>query len=224
MDYEAKLSDIIASLPEIEGGFLYTPEKGVYGNQATGISDDENLLQVALKFSKMLSMLSVHFHDTGNFRVTFKDLVLFGMVLDQGQWLFLFHRPSLSPSMINMTVQLALNIEANEAEQRGSQELISTPPEPEPSSVSTDNDTLKILMASESKLSKPLNRIKDELSKYIGPVAELIFEEFAEEWGKKFSPTLENLPELTRVFAEEIDNDDDRKSFEKTVKAFLVEE
>ena len=31
MDYEVKLSDIIASLPEIEGGFLYSPDSGYLG-------------------------------------------------------------------------------------------------------------------------------------------------------------------------------------------------
>ncbi len=224
MNYEAKLSDIIASLPEIEGGFLFAPEKGVYANQATEISSNDDLLQIALKFSKIFSMLTVHFNDTGNFRVTFKDLVLFGMVLDQGQWLFLFHRPSLSPSMVNMTVQLALNIVTDETEQKDSQEVTSPPVESSPPPVPDENTTLETLLAPESDLSRPLNSIKDELSKYIGPVAELIFEELAEEWGTNFSPTLKTLPELIRLLEEEIDNDDDRKTFKKATDAFLVEE
>lgn len=73
-------------------------------------------------------------------------------------------------------------------------------------------------------MSRPLNSIKDELSKYIGPVAELIFEELTEEWGTNFSPTFKTLPDLIRLLEEEIDNDDDRKTFNKAVDAFLVEE
>lgn len=223
MDYEVKLSDIIASLPEIEGGFLYAPEKGIHGNNATAICRENDLLQIALKFSKIFSMISVHFRDTGNFRITFKDLVLFGMPLEHGQWLFLFHQPSLSPSMVNMTVQLALNIESDEAEQNTSQEL-SPPAEPEPPPAANEQNILETLLAPESELRKPLTQIKEELSIYIGPVAELIFEEFTQKWANDFSPTRNSLPELTRVLEEEIDNENDREKFKKAVDAFLIEE
>lgn len=37
MNYEAKLSDIIASLADIEGGFLYSPEDGLYADMSTAI-------------------------------------------------------------------------------------------------------------------------------------------------------------------------------------------
>ncbi|MBU0943000.1 MAG: hypothetical protein KJ804_13605 [Proteobacteria bacterium] len=224
MNYEAKLSDIIASLPEIQGGFLFAPERGVYGNQATGITNVDDLLQVALKFSKIFSQFSVHFHDTGNFRVTFKDLVLFATVLEQGQWLFLFYRPSLSPSMVNMTVQLALNIQSDDEEEKDILEI--TPPlaEPTPTSITPENKARNTGIAPESKLNGPLNTLKNELSKYIGPVAELIFEDFREEWETKFSPTPENLPELIRVLAEEIDNANDRKTFKKAMETFSGKE
>lgn len=222
MNYEEKLTDIIASLPEIEGGFLFAPERGVYGNQATEISSSDDLLQLALKFSKILSMLSVHFQDTGNFRVTFKDLVLFARVLEQGHWLFLFYRPSLSPSMINMTVQLAINIQSDETGANDNQEGASIQSPPASASVVTEKNILKELLDSNSELREPLACINEELSKYIGPVAGLIFEEFAEEWAAKFSPTIENLPELTRTLEKEIDNDSDRERFQKAVETIVT--
>lgn len=75
MEYESKLTDIIASLPEVDGGFLYDPTRGIYSNQTAGTVDDLSLLQVSTKLSKIVSMLAVHFHDTGGIRVTFKDLI-----------------------------------------------------------------------------------------------------------------------------------------------------
>ncbi len=223
MDYEAKLSDIIASLPEIEGGFLYSPDSGIYANQATGLASDDGLFQVALKFSKIFSLLSVHFHDTGNFRATFKDLVLFGMLVDRDHWMFLFHRPTLSPTMLNMTVQLALHIETDEVEQGGTREKVPAPPEAESHSDATGDAILASLLAPESELSKPLNKIRDELAKYIGPVAELVFEESTAEWASNSPPTLAALPELMSVFEEEIDDDKDRTTFKEALKPFLAE-
>lgn len=117
MEYEAKLSDIIASLPEITGGFLYAPDRGIYSNQTAGVAMDDSLQQVGQKLSKIVSMLSVHFHDTGAIRIHFKDMVLFGTITDTNNWLFLFHQPTLSPGMLKMTVQMALNIEPDEIPQ-----------------------------------------------------------------------------------------------------------
>ena len=51
MEYESKLSDIIASLPEISGGFLYAQDKGIYSNQTAGISTDDSLQQIDMKHS-----------------------------------------------------------------------------------------------------------------------------------------------------------------------------
>ncbi len=214
MDYEAKLSDIIASLPEIEGGFLFSPDNGIYANMASGIAGDEGLLQVALKFSKISSLLSVHFQDTGNFRATFKDLILFGMLVEKNHWLFLFYQPTLSPGMLNMTVKLALNIEESETETAVS--------EPEPAHEAAGKSILPILLDPESELSEPLNTIKDALARYIGPVAELVFEETAEDWGNNFPPIHENLHELISVLENEIDDDDDREAFKGALKPFLA--
>ncbi len=38
MDYVAKLSDIIATLPEVSGGFLYARDRGIYSNQTAGMA------------------------------------------------------------------------------------------------------------------------------------------------------------------------------------------
>jgi hypothetical protein len=222
MEYESKLSDIIASLPEVSGGFLYSPDRGIYSNQAGTIASDTALQKVSLKLTKIISMLSIHFNDTGGIRVTFNNLILFGMRIEEGNWLFLLHQPSLTPGMIKMTVQMALNIQQEEI-----------PPQPEPEiaddssvDVSEDEpnagDIMAGIMAPGSELSKPLTIIQEELAVHIGPVAELIFEDSVKKWCASGSPSLENLPELIAVFAEEIDDEDDCKLFKENLKSYLV--
>ncbi len=209
MEYDSKLSDIIASLPEVAGGFLYAPEKGIYSNQTAGIANDMSLQQVSLKLTKIASMISVHFQDTGGIRVYFKDLVLFGTMIEGGHWLFLLHQPSLSPGMITMTVQMALNIARDE------------PPHAEIPDISqkatdhdqTDEDIIAILLADESELREPLTNIQSQLAQYIGPVAELVFHDSVEVWASQNSPSLENIPKLIAMLEVEIDDEDDRNAF-----------
>ncbi len=222
MEYELKLSDIIASLPEVSGGFLYSPDKGVYSNQTGTAGNDTALQQVSLKLTKIVSMLSIHFNDTGGIRIIFNNHILFGMKIDEGNWLFLLHQPSLTPGMLKMTVQMALNLQEEEKppEQAPQAEVVSSEDETD---AGPDSEALVAsLISPESELSKPLLAIQEELATQIGPVAELIFEDSVATWCTTSSPSIENLPELVAMFAEEIDDDSDRETFMENVKSHLA--
>lgn len=208
MEYESKLTDIIASLPEVDGGFLYDPTRGIYSNQTAGTVDDLSLLQVSTKLSKIVSMLAVHFHDTGGIRVTFKDLILYGLMFEENNWLFLLHHPSLSPGMVKMTVQMALNIRQEEI-----------PELPEAATTEDNESLLDVLMNDDSELQEPLTIIEEELATHIGPVAELVFIDAINDW-KDAPPSLETLPELIEMLAKEIDEEDACDLFRKNMKSF----
>lgn len=223
MEYATKLSDIIASLPEIMGGFLYSAEQGVFSNQAESVADASALHRIGLKLTKASSMLSAHFHDTGAIRVTFKDLVLFGQMLGEGNWIFLFHDPSLSPGMIKMTVQMAINIEAEEEPPAMEGQAIGDTeelPEAEPGAPAT----YETLMAEDSELRTPLTIIRDELAKFIGPVAELVMEDTVETWAQTTPAELANLPALIEALSVELDGNDDFEQFKDSLKDIQAEE
>jgi hypothetical protein len=210
MEYESKLTDIIASLPEVDGGFLYDTTRGIYSNQTAGTVDDSSLLQVSNKLSKIVSMLAVHFHDTGGIRVTFKDLILYGLMFEENNWLFLLHHPSLSPGMVKMTVQMALNIQVEEEPQL-------SPPYSE-----TDQEPLlDVLMNNESELKEPLIAIQNELANHIGPVAELVFIDAIDEWSAFSPPSFETLPELLEILDTEIEDEDACILFRENLKSIV---
>lgn len=206
MDYEAKLTDIIASLPEVSGGFLYERNRGIYSNQTAGMAGDDALQQVALKLTKIVSMLSVHFHDTDGIRVAYKDLILFGTNIKDGEWMFLLHQPSLSAGMIKMTIQMALNINTEKPPQY-------EPTQPLFEEVIPADNLMESLFSSESELKEPLETIQSKLALYIGPVAELVFQDSVEMWGLAAPPTLATLPELISILENEIDDENDRTAF-----------
>jgi hypothetical protein len=212
MEYESKLSDIIASLPEVAGGFLFAPGKGLYSNQTIGITDADSLQQVGIKLSKIVTMLTVHFHDTKSIRVNFKDLILYGTGIQNGHWLFLLHQPSLSPEMLKMTVQMALNIEEDPLEYAETQSNLSSPAALEEANVTPSQDIMATLMASDSELSAPLTSIRENLALHIGPIAQLVFEDSIDVWAANGQPSLDRIPDLIGMLEEEIDSEDARNS------------
>lgn len=208
MEYESKLTDIIDSLPEINGGFLYAPDRGIYSNQTAGIADDVSLQSVSIKLSKIMSMMSIHFQDTEGIRVTFKDLVLYGVMIEDNDWLFLFYQPSLSYSMVKMTVQMALNIKLEENE-------ITEQPSPP---VAEEFD-IEDIMGPESTLGLPLITIQEELATHIGPVAEIVFLDAVEKWSKD-APSIESLPLLISALELEIDDEKAAEEFRNNLESF----
>ncbi len=210
MGYPEKLSDIIASLPEVSGGFLYSQEQGIYSNQTAGVSDDASLYKVSVKLSKIVSMMSVHFNDTGGITVCFKDLILCGMEIGGGHWLFLLHHPSLSPGMIKMTVQMALNITPDPSPQTEIAEAGSYPDVAE--------DIMEVLLAPDSELKDPLTKMESHLAQHIGPVAGLVFQDSLAVWAKSCVPSMEHLPKLVTMMAKEIDDKDNREIFIESLK------
>lgn len=214
MDYEARLSDIIASLPEVSGGFLYAQDRGLYSNQTNGLADDDSLQQVALKLIKIVSMVAVHFQDTSDIRITYKDLILFGTNINNDHWLFLLHQPALSPGMVKMTVQMALNIKTEEAPE------VQLPEIPQEKDIISPDNLMEILFSTDSEIKKPLMAIQEQLAQYVGPVAELIFQDSIESWGADSTPSQETLPELISMLEKEIDDEKDRATFRDALKSF----
>ena len=208
MEYESKLTDIINSLPEINGGFLYAPDRGIYSNQATGIADDESLQSVSIKLSKIVSMMTIHFQDTEGIRVTFRDLVLYGVMMKDNDWLFLLYQPSLSYNMVKMTVRMALNIKFEE-------NVITEQPSP-PVAEKFD---IEDIMGPESVLGPPLITIQEELATHIGPVAEIVFLDAVKAWSKD-APSIESLPELISTLELEIDDEKAAKVFMDNLESF----
>lgn len=226
MEYESKLSDIIASLPEVAGGFLFAPDKGLYSNQTIGITDADSLQQVGIKLSKIVTILTVHFHDTKSIRVNFKDLILYGTGIQNGHWLFLLHQPSLSPEMLKMTVQMALNIEEDPSEYAETQQSnLSSPAASEEANVkpSQEQDSMTVLMAPNSELSAPLTIIKENLALHIGPIAHLVFEDSIDIWVANGKPSLDRIPDLIGMLEEETDNEDARNSLRNCIDRTQLE-
>lgn len=223
MEYESKLSDIIASLPEVNGGFLYNPARGIYSNQSAGTGDDISLQHVSEKLSKTVSMFTVHFHDTRSIRVTFRELILHGQIIEDNHWLFLLHQPSLSSDMVKMTVQMALNIKDDDEYQQDSTFPAANIAESETEAVEKE-PILAILMKSESELRKPLTAIQDELAVHIGPVAQLAFQDAIKTWNSSNTPSLESLPALLSLLEEEIDDDKSREIFRSKLRSAAGEQ
>lgn len=227
MNHESFLSDLVTSLPEIHGAFLFSPQDGILASHFENSINDFNLPAMGKKITTIAATASGHLDDISNIQVTFDNMILSGRLLPDQNWLVIEHAPELSNGMIRMTLQLALN---NSSRESDTQDRQSEPPvnktlaaEPAVVKEVSQVDTLA-LMSPGAPLAKPLNTLQEELANYIGPAAVPVFQEILATWCQDNTPSLTTLKYLIPLMDKEIEESEDIKTFHENIKDLFPQE
>ncbi|MDD3813452.1 MAG: hypothetical protein PHZ02_02310 [Desulfocapsaceae bacterium] len=227
MNHESFLLDLVTSLPEINGAFLFTPQAGILSQHIDDSIGNFDSLAIGKKMTGIAGKASDHFNDITHLQATFDNIILSGRLLPEKKWLFLLHKPELSSGMIRMALQLALNNIVKESD------TPSTPPEPaaektaaiEPpvtkEIIPVDIDSL---MAPGAPLAKHLNTLQDALANCIGPAAMPVFQDVLTEWCQENTPALDTLKHLIPLLHNEIDDSEDINIFNNNIKDLFPQE
>lgn len=227
MNHEIFLSDLVTSLPEIQGAFLFTPQDGILSTRIGDSISAFNPRAIGEKMTSIAAAASDHLHDISQIQVNFDNMILSGRLLPEEKWLFLLHSPELSIGMIRMALQLALN--------NNTQEIDSPAPQPEaPAAKLTAAEPpvireaipvdIEALMSPGAPLAKQLNGLQEELANYIGPAALPVFQEILATWCQENSPELNTLKNLIPLLDREIEDSEDIKTFHNKIKDLFPQE
>ncbi|MFH2122288.1 MAG: hypothetical protein ABIJ50_02210 [Pseudomonadota bacterium] len=227
MNHESFLLDLVSSLPEINGAFLFSPRTGILSQRIDASIQNFDPLAIGKKMTGIADKASAHFHDITHLQATFDNIILSGRLLPEQTWLFLLHTPELSSGMIRMALQLALN---NSAQENDAPALQPEPPaektaliEPQVTKEVIAVD-VESLMAPGAPLAKYLNALQDELAKCIGPAAIPVFQDVLTAWSQEHTPALHTLKQLIPLLNSEIDDSEDAKMFNNNIKEILPKE
>ena len=226
MKHAIFLSDLITSLPEVNGAFLFSYESGIIAKDLDQQTRGFNALAIAKKIVGIAAIASEQLNDITQIEVNFDTMILSARLLPDQNWLFILHAPELSSGMIRMALQMALknsnqesdDTEANQAEtlDEGTvEDLISA------QRVKVD---LEALMSPGAPLAKPLNILQDEFTYFIGPVAIPLFQDIVSTWCQEYTPSLNTLKHLIPLIEKEIDDTNDTKAFHANIKNLIPQE
>jgi hypothetical protein len=231
MNHDLFLADIVTSMPEIGGAFLFSPQDGVLATHSGNASVSFNSLAVAEKMAAVAAMASNQFQDLTQLQVSFDTIILSGRLLPDGNWLCLLYTPDLSVGMIRMALQIALNNSAQGHHGETSpasppvQEAPVTeqlPPQEAPrAEIAVDTDAL---LAPGAPLAGILNVLQGGLAHCIGPVAVPVFHELLVAWCQNHTPSTETMKHLITLIEEEIDDEESVKGFHNKIKNILPQE
>lgn len=211
MAYQDILVNLVNSLPEIYGAFIYNDQQGVLQSREKRATNNLQKHQVGKVFSKVFFMMSMHFQDINSIRFNYSKMTLHGGRFGNNNYLVVFCGKDIASGMTRITVQMALN---NLQENLASSDLQTAP-------VNVPEETPEQLQQPESHLAEPLAQIKQELAKQVGPVANVLFEDTLETWVKQNKPSYETLPQLIELLVQEIGEGDEGTAFRNSArKAF----
>lgn len=227
MNHQSFLLDLVTSLPEINGAFIFTPQTGILSQHIDDSIHNFDSLAIGKKLTVIAGKASDHFNDITHLQVNFDNIILSGRQLPEQKWLFLLHTPELSSGMIRMTLQLALNNSAHESdspathpEPQAQKRAAAVPPAPK-EKIPIDIDAL---MSPGAPLAKQLNALQEELANCIGPAAMPVFHDILTVWCQENTPGLNTLKHLIPLLNKEIDDSEDVKIFNNNIKDLFPQE
>ncbi len=208
MAYQDILVNLVNSLPEIYGAFIYNDQQGVMQSREKRATNNLQKQEVGKVFSKTFFMMSMHFQDISSIHFNYAKMSLHGGRFGNNNFLVVFCGKNIASGMTRITVQMALN---NLKENLASSDQQAAP-------VSGPAETPDQLQQPESNLAKPLAFIKRELAKQVGPVASVLFEDTLEAWIKQNKPAHETLPEFIELLVQEIGEGDEGTAFRDSAR------
>lgn len=218
MNHKTFLSDLISSVPEVNGAFLFSYQSGIIAKQLDKVTSGFNLLAIAKKIAGIAAIASKQLNDTRQIEVNFDTIVLSARLLPDQSWLFLLHAPELSSARIRMALQMALNNSTQEGEDT---EVNQAEP---PVEEEIQQVNVAAMMSPGAPLAKPLNVLQDELTYFIGPVAIPLFQDIVNTWCRKHTPAQNTLKHLITLIEKEIDDSKDIKAFRTNIKDLIPQE
>jgi len=218
MNHKTFLSDLITSLPEINGAFLFSSRSGIVAKQLDQVTSGFNPLAIGKKITGIAAIASKQLNDITQIEVNFETMILSGRLLPDQNWLFLLHAPELSSGMIRMALQMALN---NSNQEGDDAEANQADPPAEDAIKQVD---LEVLMSPGAPLAKPLNILQDELANFIGPAAVPVFQDIVNAWCQEYTPARDTLKHLIPLIDKEIESAEDINTFHTNIKDLFPQE
>ncbi len=218
MNHKTFLSDLIISLPEVNGAFLFSYQSGIIARQLDQVTSGFNPLAIGKKIAGIEAIASKQLNDITQIEVNFETMILSGRLLPDQNWLFLLHAPDLSSGMIRMALQMALK---NSNQEGDDTEASQAEPHAEDAVKQVD---LELLMSPGAPLARPLNILQDELANFIGPAAVPVFQDIVNAWCQEYTPARDTLKHLIPLIDKEIDNAEDINTFHTNIKDLFPQE
>lgn len=198
--------DELKAIPGVVGACLFGAQEGLLQTNLPGIFKPEKLTEVGKQLSKLLKAGGMSFSDINDLTLHYDESVVIARELRKGLLVFAICDPSFNHNLLTMSLNLL-------------QEEIKDQTDIPPAADSGASSSLDGREAS-PELVQTLDEIRTLLSKVLGPMAGIIFDEIHQEWARQ-GATAERLPALLESLNVEIGDPEKIATFGSLVAPLL---
>ena len=226
-----QLIDDLKSIPGVIGAFVYHPSEGVRSNNLPPLFKNERISEMAKGLMKITAAGRHNFHDLSEIFLCYEESSILCRQLTGSNFLVVVCDPEINFNVVNMSLNLAME-EVNS--RIAAQELKSTPiaktapaappvvaPAAPPQPVVAAAVPATATPSPAGNISHELEVMAQNLSKFLGPMARIIFDDTVDLWSQGRTPSKSDLPALLDSLCQEIGDPDKSKHYRELVREQL---
>lgn len=214
-----QIIDDLKSIPGVVGAAIYRSKHGIIHNNLPSLFKQERLTEIAKLLVKINSAGRLNFPDLAEVLLNFEESVLVCRQYTNQDFLFAICDPGINLNLLSMSLNLAI-------EQFADQPAAATEPEtpattgaaPSEAPAATDLDKLR----SSPALAQPLQVMQDLLTKVMGPMAVIVFEDALVLWSRNHPPAPASLPKLLEILCLEFGDEEKAQTYRELVHGQLA--
>lgn len=216
-----QLIEDLKSIPGVIGAYVYHPEEGVRANNLPPLFKTERITETAKNLVKITAAGRHNFHDLSEIFLNFEESAILCRQLAGTNYVVTFCDPDINFNVLSMSLNLAMEEVNSRIVTRKFSAAEAAPPPPVHSPGTSAAAPSKPPDPSTLNLDKTLEDLAQILTKFLGPMARIVFDDTLENWSKENPLSTETLPVLVDSLCQEIDEENKRKKFREMVQENL---
>jgi len=210
----------LKSIPGMIGAAIYRPGQGVLCSNLPALFKSERLAEMARLFAKVHAAGRLNFPDLAEILISYDEAVVVGRRIAGNDLLLAFCDPSINMNLLTMSLNLAFEEYAGNRD-----EPVDGDATPHPASGAAQDGSESIdpqKLRSAGPLAPPLQVMNQLLSKIMGPMATIVFDDAVSLWCRDQQPATAGLPKLLEILCQEIGDDEKARTYRDLVRNQLT--
>lgn len=210
-----QLIDDMKAIPGVIGACTYNSKGGVGSNNLPSLFKEEKLHDTARHLTKIHAAGRLNFPDLTEIMVNYEESVIVFRQIDLNDHLITICDPGINLNLLAMSLNLAIE---NVLQQPASEKIeeknkVSEPPAT-PDKPRVDPSEL----FEKGPLAQPLRAMLKLLSKVIGPMAKIVFDDALARWVQSNQTKKGSLSKLLEIVCQEIGDEEKSKEYRELVR------
>ena len=203
-----QLIDDMKAIPGVIGACTYRSQEGIINNNLPSLFSDERLHNSAKHLAKIHAAGRLNFPDLTEVMVNYEESVVVFRQINLNDHLITFCDPGINMNLLGMSLNLAienLSVQAVENINKSAPKTATKPPNVQ-------------ALLEKGPMAQPLQSMLKLLTKVIGPMAKIVFDEALIRWVATIEDKKGSFSKLLEIVCQEIGDGDKSTEYRNLVR------